>query len=927
MSTQTITASTSSGNDPNHHADSSGAAQGNLLATAGSRTTNDIVEFNDAGPVLTAEYSRVNNLDALLRDLKPSTEAPHSITDFLSRPQLLDTIQLKQTDVEGTIVYEFDVMKTLYEHPTLRVFRQKLDGFYGFSAKAVCKVNLNAQPKLQGIYAISFAPLFNAGVNDVYLPITITTSWPKQRLPFLTGLPTKRLNLSQGQSFSLGVDYVAPDVYMNLGESARNHPADFGRFMLYAISPLRGATTGEMVNASIYLSFEDVKLFGASHPTFQTQSGLTDEQAEASPNPTPESKPWYANFTPSNILSLASQIPGLDLLPGGSLIPGALRLGSNIAKIAGYSKPTTTPNFERVAITPFGQPQNVDGASNAFKLGASADNMLELSNFGVTETDEMNLLNIVRVPTYLDNMSWPKTAVPRTLLAEFLVEPNCRLFWTPNAPTSSFYPSLMYFVSSHFLYWRGAIKFHLDFASTKFHTGRIRVCYALDTAPGALTAGNIPYVYSQIFDLRDGTSVVFECPYFSTTPWRMVPTQKHPTLGHFVPVYRRNTLEAANRLQIYVEDSLSASDGVADAIQIAVSVSAGDDYELAGPTIPDQGIENSYQVAPSSSYSKATLPLELTNKSKSKKKKMMSLPIESQYGLPLPTPRSAIPPQSVYPSLEHTKTNSFFTQSGLGVGDQTDVPTINMITGTVPKTKPAVRPMVVTMGEAVTSLRQLIKRYQTVGIGVALTNSTNVIAPFIYPASGPVSGYSKTFLHRFQPLFRFYRGGMRFIVLTDDAANPVTSVAFLSQMLQSSSWDSLPFGDDYGNSCPMAVALDPTTGNPPQPFNWVDFMAKHATASSFPVINSIQGGVEIQFPFYSQLPFLALQPQDKATNIQSYLDGMFQGIFPAGIAIFENQKQSRLTLYQATSDDYSMSYRIGAPICRSHISFEPPIEP
>lgn len=950
-----ITSGTKNVTDPNHSQSIAGSVAAPIKADSGATINNDIIGFKDSGAAFETDYSRVGNLTRLIRDLHPATENSHTISEFLKRPVLIDQRQVTADNtMRGQTIFEFDVMQTFMNSQQFQHAREKLNGFYGFSAKANYRVTINAQPFISGIFMLCFAPTYRNAKTSTYYPIVAGNANTIHRLPFMTGLPMRILNVSKTSAATLSVDYVAPNVYMNFGESTKNNPPDYGQFFLVGLSPVAAATSGAYVSVNSYLYFTEVKTFGAARPLFTAQGPeLTSEQAEAQPTvEKKEPEPWYSKFKPSNIMKIGSLIPGIELLPYGNYIKAGLNLGSYAARTAGFSKPVSQPNFQRMTITPFGQPQNVDGSSNAFKLGSCSENFVGPQQYGITEHDEMNINNIVQTPTYYASFQVNTSGKPGRLVWQTPVEPNCMQFEGDLAEWA--YPTLLYYVANHFRYWRGGLDYTFHVASTQFHTMRLRFVYEIDaSAVQTISERDKAYVFSQVVDITKGMSFTIHCPYFATTPWRDVPlilARFESSQDYFVSDYKYGQPNNTSWLRVFVESDLSTLDSAAaNTVDFVVMASAAKDFQCAAPVIS--------QMAPINQQGYINSSYETTGTEDwTKPPTLMSPPFNTNNFTPKSGPSLDNPTQQLYPELplpigetltekerkkllksmkKRGKLDCFSPQGPEhDASEEDDIPTINMCNGL--NTDEEISPMasVVTMGEVITSLRQLIKRYSLVGYDVQPEGLPDryarVICPFFQPYSGPQGAgtaqkntYASAWLYRFQPLFRYYRGGMRFMIVSNSVSEsqPITSVIYNPAMEYLPHFTTFDLVGHYGSQCPIAPVYDQATGT--KPLTWMQIFNQWATTSAVPFVNKLQGGVEIQFPYYSKYPFLRVEDHRPGAEVQDYYAKIAQAEVPAGTALISvtGAKGTTTEYYSAAADDYSLCYRLGAPICRTRVKY------
>jgi hypothetical protein len=860
----------------------SGQSNSTLLGQDKSHQQQDIVGFVSDGAVQTAEYLRPKELDKLLETLHPNTEENHAISDFLSRPIRLPVISFSDQSI-GSIIATLDVLTLLRTDPNFLLFRQKLSGFYGFSAKVTLRVVVNAQPFQAGIFHTIFAPFYTGYEPTTYAPLNWVTGNTFLSLPFASGLPRKLCNISTQSEISITAPYVGPNVFIDLSDPTAN----WGAFLIQSYIPLAAAAAGSSCDLTPYLSFSDIKLFGASNG-FSAQGPIPNV---SSPSTTSEIEERHDTSTGS-ISGLAQELAAIPLM--SAVAPEAtfaLRAAGNVARAMGFSKPNAEPNHNRLAITPFGQPQNVDGTSNAFKLGASVDQGTKSFAFGNTEEDTMSLMHLISRPNFYDTFVWDPSILQGTKLRSFPVTPDCRVYNTVASGTD-FFPTKLRYVAEHFGMWRGGIVYTFHIAATKFHSGRLRLVY--DTSLNPTATYPSPYLFTKIIDIRDGYSFSVLCPYFHTTPWKHVSATSAP--------YDNGTVITANQvslcqpwiseyaqLAVYVENELRRPDTVSTFVTINVEMHAAPDFQLSIPQITIN--------APYNQHGTAALDLEHA---------MSKLEMSHVHPTPLDTePFEAQGPETC----------------------EVDVPMFNMVgeMGAGMSEVSSLLALQTTVGEAITSVRQLIKRYQTVGVGTLTGSQTITTLPFLFPYSGDAGGnFSPHFLTRFQCLYRFWHGGLRYLY-------------------QNANMQSVPWTVSYypnSEIVPAVVLGAPTFGNQSATFYSLflaggnvlaDAVLNLNTATQFPISENLQSGVEIQFPYYCDAPFLPTGPHAAITSLAAYFGLIQSRQTPMGVSILgRSTKQTNgsgfifndyLYIHRAAADDFQFDYDIGAPVCRLTVAY------
>lgn len=870
-----------------------GDTQSTLIGTSGKADQKDVIGFKTEGKVKTKEFVRPRKVKDLLKDLKPKQDPDHSIQAFLARPIKLDSFNYTEQNVMGNVIYSIEVTDALLKHPCFTMFRQKMQGFLGFTGTMNLKLVINAQPFEAGVIQMAFAPFYNGFESTTYFPLSIGSGELAKAtefsIPFVSGLPSQVVNVGLESEAVLSVPYTGPNTFINLVElTHKNHALiDIGRFIVQALTPkLTGTNGGVGVEITPYLYFTDVTLFGAVNSVLPQSFSSEDEDDEPTSSPidsliesleavNPFTVEDGMDFLMSNALPIVE-----DVVPEVQFVKGMM----NAARALGFSKPNAPSEHDRVAITPFNQMQNCDGTSNAAKFALSSDNGTQITSFGPTEEDELSIVSLVSKPNYLRYFRWKTDQETGTLLAKIPVGPisyNDHI----GAMDSSVAPSKLYYVSHFFKYWRGTINFTFHFAATKFHSGRIRLVYELnDTAEASNAVCGRNYGYSQIIDVRDGITFTVQCPYIATTPWRPVPN----TIAGNVTTNVDYIGFQHSFLSIYVENKLRAPANVSDVILVPTFISGGPDFELACPT---------------STYVGAVTGQSASPDSKSILQQLATSAVTSLRP----------PPTIEEQAFEKKKPKKRSTKPIV----------LNMCGDKPQQSKISLPASAQCMGEKVTSLRQLIKRYQFTGDSPRDDgDSVNFILPFYFPGTYS-SRWTYNYLPKIMPLFRYYRGGMRFIiqaVTNGSGTAPSQMIARFS--IGADHADFKGQIKDFGIVNPIGYLTN--TANDQFKVRW---LWRHPHVADITVPSLVQGGLEIQVPYYGRWPQCLTGLIHQAPTAYEDYDAMtkFNG-HPPGIVHFacpnSTAANTRYSIYRAAADDFQLCFSLGAPIMTFGVDFK-----
>jgi hypothetical protein len=677
-------------------------------------------------------------------------------------------------------------------------------------------------------------------------------------LPNCTGYPGVEIDLASNAPVEIKIPYCAPLSHYNLIDTHSN----MGELYINPINPVQTGTAPVALGApyTIFAWFEDVEVAMPTSlpltmpsqelPELHAQVGKSEEQAVTSGAP--------ISGIAGAIASTASALGNIPILgPWVRPVEWVSRAVQGVASTFGWNKPTNLDkNCPYSNITAKGY-TNVNGIDISSKLGAMPDNGLTYeSGIFSTDVDEMDIKYIAsKSCIYKAAIPWKITSAVDALLHTAPVAPG---LCDEVENTHVMEPTTLAYLASMFRYWRGGLNFRIAVAKTAFHTGRLRITYH----PGIYvhdTACVSENAYNWILDLSVSSELEFKIPYVSNVPW------KESLVSPPDDAVWQKEKHATGIITIEVLTPLRrSSDVVANNCPINMWIAGAEDIAFA---IPDMG---NYFV-----YGDTTIEEEDEFEEEELKAQVFNL-----------------------------------TQSGIEHNEQVESDAQN----TFPKSNMSITTAEeLSMGEKITNLRELCKRFAPTTIGYSFPYKTTQ-AQFTFP--GPIALNNDTYLynqieidpayfgkanegvldeqkitypvfiqqggaivdeeflalrrfrttnplHRISYLYRFFRGGKRYKVL-----NPVTN----GVRVQNSGWRPATTGEPrqvYEN------ALDTVTfdsNRPAEPIFAVrNFkieengdveapkLGTFTSAEQDPVFEhmvypDLNGVLEFEVPYYGQTP-------------------------------------------------------------------------
>lgn len=604
----------------------------------------------------------------------------------------------------------------------------------------------------------------------------------------------------------------------------------YGKLYVRVYSPLTDVSGSGTVDCTLWFNYSNVSL------AFPTGAPTASSSVSPIAQVGSEEKDLEKERSVSLALSkFSSALRTLPAVPAISQIaePAAWvsDQASAICKYFGFSKPECAGVNSWFKQGPTHFMANYDGENMSHSLALESQNAIEvMSGMVGTDIDEMSLSHITSTPCYYTHFSWTPANVTGNILYSQPISP---LVFTIDEPaTQTTVPTLLTYVTSPFAFWRGSIDLKFKFIKTKFHSGRVRIYFQ----PGISASLNTPranYNYSQVIDLRSESVISFRVPYVSTKPWLWTRNSQNSNFGY----------DITGTVFVEVLNELRAVSTVSANVDVLVEVSAGPDYELAAPS------QNLLQ--PVSISGSSTLTRLLSRRAKAQSGNEATREEEQQ-----PINKDQLGSKEVY---KHLWPNNLFT-----------------------------------MGEKVTSVRQLIKRSTLLKSIQAPTSGQWVIFPWrmlgTYSRTGSATHVPQQFGHLdfFSRIFCFGRGGIN-IKIIPQAANQ--SRAVVKAIVNYPTSTTLNATDITQDTITAAAS----------------YLQNGATQV---IMNDLEGCIDVYIPYYTNYHMIPVS--DLVQNAANE----DLGVFPPVKLALTNQGGT-CDIYRSAADSFQFGYLIGAPRCES----------
>lgn len=459
---------------------------------------------------------------------------------------------------------------------------KKLDYFTFFRANVKIRLIFNATPFMSGKYWLFFAP-FDDVSNRGAQP---------NNLPNATGFPGVEIDVGSNAPVEIKMPYCSPLSHFNLLDSHSN----MGEMYIVPINPIQSGTSPLTVGAyfTIFAWFEDIELaMPTSKPVLVPPVPFGEEEVwTAQVGSVADEEVWTAQVGSeehaatsgppisgvANAVASAASVLGSVPILGSWMRPveWVSRAIGGAASAVGWNKPTNLDKNCPYINVPAKGYTNVDGIDLSSKLGAMPDNGLTYDG-GIfsTEVDEMDLTYVSsKSCLFRSGIPWSVNDAVGSTVHYNAVAPGLVQGMDTYSPTT------VAFVASMFQQWRGTIKYRLAAAKTAFHTGRLRITYH----PGIYgqSAFSPPTdaenAYNWILDLSVSSELEFEVPYVSNVPWKEV------WLGPYNDTRWEKEKYSTGTITVTILNELRrASDSVADNVPLNMWISGGEDIAYAIP--------------------------------------------------------------------------------------------------------------------------------------------------------------------------------------------------------------------------------------------------------------------------------------------------------------------------------------------------------
>eukprot|EP00997_Jenningsia_sp_PLL12_P012111 NODE_9_length_4797_cov_77.447767_g8_i0.p1 GENE.NODE_9_length_4797_cov_77.447767_g8_i0~~NODE_9_length_4797_cov_77.447767_g8_i0.p1 ORF type:complete len:828 (+),score=1.44 NODE_9_length_4797_cov_77.447767_g8_i0:2067-4550(+) len=295
----------------------------------------------------------------------------------------------------------------------------------------------------------------------------------------------------------------------------------------------------------------------------------------------PQADEYEENGPISTIAGTVAKVSGaLTDIPVIAPLAKATEMGAKmvgkVARLFGFSRPIVLDPPKTFTHRPFGNLAVTDMDENVQKLTVESKQELNVDprTIGLQGKDDMTLRTIFERETFLKTIPWASATAADQLLCSIAVNP----LHTETITSGTQFSSLCFGVFP-FAFWRGTIKYRFSIIASAHHKGRIRIVW--DPYDNAATSQGENIQHSKVIDLAECRDFEIDVGWGSKVPYK-TSILPFDTVSAVSQALATNACNGS--LSIYVVNPLTVPSGVSADVDIAIFTKAGDDFQVAVPS-------------------------------------------------------------------------------------------------------------------------------------------------------------------------------------------------------------------------------------------------------------------------------------------------------------------------------------------------------
>lgn len=430
---------------------------------------------------------------------------------WLRKPRFIESAQLSSAA-------SFIPQRQFFSLPGVM---DKLTHFSGISFTFHMRVQVNASPFDQGIFMLAH---YTDQLNQRWPNAPIAAGDYTGLIVQYQYMPNVFLNLADQTAVELSIPFYYPYRYLHV--SGLDFRSDTGGFTWTAVTP--PVINSGVATYRVMAWLEDVELF---FPTTNVPISLAEKEYARQAD---------QNYITTAMNNLKPQGPEFKAHHKGTTSVVVRRDNiDEIQSVPAYAKPYAV---NTVSCSP--PDKRFDSFQDFFRQWG----FLGRGEFEIGASSKLLMACIVRPQNY--PVLWQKIAAL--------------------ASTRAAQATRLAMATEFFDYWSGSIEYKINFAKTKFHSGRIRVCFVPHAQIPTINIANgmmdeiMDDCWNETFDLRENTEITFSVPYTSAN-------------------YASTRGASLGTIFMRVENSFVAPDTVSPTISFMVWSRGGPDFRAIKP--------------------------------------------------------------------------------------------------------------------------------------------------------------------------------------------------------------------------------------------------------------------------------------------------------------------------------------------------------
>lgn len=499
-----------------------------------------------------------------MEETRSANDTSVELGNFLSRPVQIDTFLWA---AGGGFNFTIDPWNLFLSNPRVS---NRICNYKMLRGKLCVKVVVNGNGFYYGRGMVSYNPAY---ARDEWASSSFYKLLAESQRQKIFIDPT----LSEGGTLHL--PFFNPYNAIDLNDIGAT---TFGQLDYSSLNTLRHVNGGTVpLTITTYAWMEDVSLDGLTTVNIST---LTPQMAmsEEDENKTANDKGVISGAltAAANVAGTLTQVPAMAdvALPAQA----ALKIGANVAKMFGYSRPNISKTPDLYNPRPFSSLSTTTNPDTSAKLTGDAEQSMALGSdiAGIKQQgDPMGFANIASIESYLTTFDWNEGLGNGTFLWNMRVHPL--MFRKDGAGNFWFTPSAV--ASLPFETWTGSMKIRFQIVCSSMHKGRLRITYDPNYTDNVSEYNT---VFTRVVDISDETDFTI-CvkptqikKYMTKPPMTAVLAEGDcfSTTRYTVPASYGNGV-----VSVSIVNALTSVAATANDVQVNVYTSFCDDFHVNEP--------------------------------------------------------------------------------------------------------------------------------------------------------------------------------------------------------------------------------------------------------------------------------------------------------------------------------------------------------